>query len=88
MANEILKDSELDQVAGGTFTANKYEKFEYNDAGLKTQYHTFDKDEFWAKDNNGDWKRITYDQANWAVNYYKHHNHTQPGYELIMKEAG
>ena len=27
--NEILNDEQLDQVAGGTFTPNKYEKIEY-----------------------------------------------------------
>ena len=62
--DEILDDDELDQVAGGTFTPNKYDERIYNQAGLRTQYHVFEKDEFFAKSENGKEVPITYDQAN------------------------
>ena len=69
-ADEKLNDEQLDQVAGGTFTANKYREDVYNDAGIKTNYHFIEEDEFFAKDKNGNWQPITYEQANAAAGRY------------------
>lgn len=86
LKDEILKDGQLDQVAGGTFTPNKYDERVYNQAGISTEYHTFEKDEFWAKDQNGKNQAITYEQANWAVEYWQTHN-KQASYELILRNC-
>ena len=84
---EQLSDAQLDQVAGGTFDKNEFTESEYHFAGLKTEYHFFGKDEFWAKDANGDYKSITYEQANWAVKYWILNQHSQPSYETIVNNC-
>ena len=87
MTNEILNMEQLDMVAGGTFTPNKYEKIEYKQAGIKTDYNFFEKDKFKAKrKSNGFYYQITYDQANWAVNYFKTHGQ-KADYDLIIRSA-
>ena len=83
---ELLSDEQLEQVAGGTFDKNKFDERIYNQAGLKTEYHFWEKDEFWAKDRNGEYKAITYDQANWAVEYWQTHNKTA-SYESIIRNC-
>ena len=84
--DEILDDEQLDQVAGGTFTPNKYDERIYNQAGLRTQYHVFEKDEFFAKSETGKEVPITYDQANWAVAYWQRTGN-QPCYERIASNC-
>ena len=80
---QALSDDELDQVAGGTFTPNKYEEPIYNQAGIKTDYSFFKKDKFYAiAEKDGAEISITYDQANWAVEFWKKNN-KQASYELI-----
>lgn len=79
---EKLDDEQLDQVAGGTFTANKFDERIYNQASLRTQYHFFEKDEFFAKTEKGDEVSITYNQANWAVEHWQKTGQQAP-YELI-----
>lgn len=47
MKNAIeIKDMELNQVNGGTFTPNMFTEEEYNKYGIKTNFHFFEKDEF------------------------------------------
>ena len=87
LKDEILTNEQLDQVAGGTFDKNEFTESEYHFAGIKTEYHFFEKDEFWAKNRNGDYKAITYEQANWAVNYWILHDHRQPSYEDIINNC-
>ena len=84
--NEImeLNTLELEEVNGGTFTGNKFDERVYNQAGLKTEYHFWGKDEFWAKDRFGNNVAITYDQANMAVRYWQSTG-IQPTYEMIAK---
>lgn len=78
---------ELDFVAGGTFTPNKYEKIEYKQAGIKADYNFFEKDKFMAKrTSSGLYHQITYEQANWAVNYFKTHGE-KADYDLIIRSA-
>ena len=84
--NETLNMDQLNLVAGGTFTPNKYDERIYNQAGISTDYHFFAKDEFFAKNKDGKEMAITYDQANWAVEYWQTHN-KQPSYELIIKNC-
>ena len=86
MINEILNEEQLKGVSGGTFDSNKYKERIYNQAGLKTDYHFFEKDEFWAKDNHGKYQAISYDQANWAVEYWQTHN-KQASYETIIRNC-
>jgi hypothetical protein len=54
-----LNNNELNSVAGGTFTPNKYSQLGYNTFGISTSYHFFAGDEFKF---NG--QIITYEQAN------------------------
>lgn len=84
--NEILKDEQLDIVAGGTFTSNKYKEIIYNQAGISTKYNTFAEDRFYARNANGENRNISYAQANWAVEYWKKNN-TQASYEDIVKSC-
>ena len=53
---------ELNQVAGGTFTSNKYSKSFYHACGISTCYNFFDKDEFMFMG-----RTISYQQANEIV---------------------
>ena len=57
--NFQLNNEELNLVAGGTFTPNKYAQLSYNLLGISTRYHFFTADEFMF---NG--QKITYDEAN------------------------
>lgn len=54
-----LNNEELNSVAGGTFTPNRYSQSAYHTFGISTSYHFIDPDKFWF---NG--KKITYEQAN------------------------
>ena len=83
---EQLDDAQLEQVAGGTFTSNKYSERMYNEVGIQTNYHFFEKDSFFIKDANGDYQSITYEQANWAVEYWAKTNR-YPTYETIVNEC-
>lgn len=76
IADEIIDDEQLEQVAGGTFDKNMYSKEEYRTAGVAMDSHFFKKDDFfiWSDvDRNGkpltepQRFRITYDVANAAV---------------------
>ncbi|MBR1807134.1 MAG: hypothetical protein IJ774_12225 [Selenomonadaceae bacterium] len=83
---EQLTDEQLDQVAGGTFTPNKYSERMYNEVGIETNYHFFGKDSFFIKDEHGDNHSITYEQANWAVEYWARTN-LYPTYETIINNC-
>jgi len=51
MKNTIkLTDNELQQVVGGTFTANMFWESDYHRYGITTKYHWWDPDEFWLPD--------------------------------------
>ena len=54
-----LGQEELEQVAAGTFTPNRFKKWAYHACGISTRYHTIDKDEFMFMG-----KPISYEQAN------------------------
>ena len=73
--NKKIDDEQLEDVNGGTFDTNKYSEETYNSCGINTNYHFFEKDEFWVWCNaTGSWKSITYDQANemvWLTGKYK-----------------
>lgn len=73
LEEEILNENELEQVVGGTFTANKYSEAEYNAAGITVNTHFFGEDEFTWRN-----KKYEYWHANAIVYYCKHHNSTQP----------
>ena len=83
ITTEILSDAELDIVAGGTFTANKYKEIIYNQAGISTKYNKIERDQFYARTLDGNNKSISYAQANWAVEFWKKYNQ-QAGYEAIV----
>ena len=72
--NEILSAEQLDFVAGGTFTANKYDERIYNQAGMRTDYGFFVRDKFYIKDSKGNEVSITMAQADWAVEYWQKNN--------------
>ena len=61
---EPLTDDELEQVAGGTFTSNKFKPEVYEACGIKVIGHFFKKDEFWYND-----KDIGHNDANAVVAY-------------------
>jgi len=88
ITNEILNDEQLDIVTGGTFTSNKFSKKEYRDAGIRIVTNFFERDEFFAlSEKNGQEYPITYDQANWAVAYWKQNpdpNKKWAPYEMIL----
>ena len=84
---DALSDDELEQVAGGTFTPNRYKEVTYNQAGIKTKYHFWDRDQFYATAATDKKEiQITEKQANWAVEYW---NKTQKhaSYETIVKNC-
>lgn len=87
ITNEILNDAELDIVTGGTFTANEFSKKEYREAGIRIVTNFFARDEFFALcRKDGQEYPITYDQANWAVKYWKQNpdpNKRWAPYEMI-----
>ena len=60
-AAELTLD-ELNRVAGGTFTSNKYSKSTYHSVGISTSYNFFDEDEFKFMG-----RKISYQQANEIV---------------------
>jgi len=45
-----LSNTELDLVNGGNFFRNSLSEKRYNEAGIRTEYHTFSADEFWLPD--------------------------------------
>ena len=59
MKCDRLTSDELEGVVGGTFTANKWTKSEYQRCGISTRYNTWSKDEFFY---NG--RKISYEMAN------------------------
>ena len=62
---EEIVDEQLQEVNGGTFDPNMYSEEVYNKHGIKTDYHFFEKDEFWVWCNaTNSWKPISYEQAN------------------------
>jgi len=79
-----LEMNELETVNGGTFTPNDFDERIYNQAGLRTDYNFWAKDEFFAKDKNGKEVSITYNQANQAVRMWQSTG-VQPTYEEIAK---
>ena len=85
LENEILSFDQLENVAGGTFTPNKYEEPIYNQAGIRTKWHILDKDEFFMNDKKGKMVPITMEQADWAVAYWKEHN-IQAVYEQVANK--
>lgn len=82
---EKLNDEQLEQVAGGTFLGsnNRYPEEIYNLVGIRTDYHLWKRDEFFAKsETTGKEIPITYTQANWAVEYAQKTGE-KPCYERI-----
>lgn len=45
-----IKEMELNEVNGGTFTPNMFEEKDYHRIGIRTKYHWFSCDEFWLPD--------------------------------------
>ena len=64
-AAELTLD-ELNQVAGGTFTSNKYSKSTYHSVGISTRYNFFCEDEFMFMGRG-----ISYQRANEIVTLAK-----------------
>ena len=60
-AAELTLD-ELNRVAGGTFTSNKYSKSTYHSVGISTRYNFFCEDEFMFMGRG-----ISYQRANEIV---------------------
>ena len=81
MADE-LNENELDSVNGGTFTPNKFDERIYNQAGLRTDYHFWAKDEFFIRSKDGHEVSITYDQANQVVRMWQQTG-KQPTFEAV-----
>ena len=87
--NKKLEDEQLEEVNGGTFDINKYSEETYNNVGIATEYHFFEKDEFWVWCNEtNSWKPITYDQANeiiWLLNEYRYTGFGKMTWEMYQK---
>ena len=64
-SEEVLDDEELEQVAGGTFTPNRYGIKNYKRAHIKVVKHFFAKNEFWWKGQD-----IGHDNANAITFFY------------------
>ena len=64
-SEEVLDDEELEQVAGGTLTPNRYGIKNYKRAHIKVVKHFFAKNEFWWKGQD-----IGHDNANAITFFY------------------
>ena len=80
MAEEkkAFEDQQLEEVNGGTFDINAYSEETYNNVGISTNYHFFEKDEFYMQLENGGSVQITYAEANEAVKLYGLYKWTLP----------
>ena len=50
--NAELSQEDLEKASGGTFTLNYYNRYEYEEVGIKVVSHFIEKDEFWWKGEN------------------------------------
>ena len=73
-----IEDEKLEMVNGGTFDINSYSEETYNQIGIRTNYHFWDKDEFWLMSVSGNWVPISYSEANEAVKLYYGYKWTLP----------
>lgn len=69
VADKIIKDSNLENVAGGYPGHDKYSSSEYSKAGVSWVHHVFKKDEYYF---NG--HKISQDVAEEIADYYYDYN--------------
>jgi len=78
MMNAIeIKDTELNEVNGGTIFPNDYDEEVYHKYGIKTKYHWFEPDEFWLP--NG--RKTGHYEANWWVELCRKYEEQESGWK-------